>query len=310
MNQKAENLLNLALSATTEERRKSRILDVGYSPETRRWDLIVKYSGDIARYETEAIRIVRLSNEYAIINVLEDQIDMVIGWPQIEYVEKPKRLYFETRQGKQASCVDLLQTPAWNLTGKGVLVGVIDSGIDYTHPDFRKPDGTTRIVYLWDQSAPGMPPDRFRSGSEWTGEMLDRSLETGEILSVDPSGHGTAVASIAAGSQGIAFDSGLIVVKLARPEPDSFPRTTELMEAVDYVISKARELGMPVAVNLSFGNTYGSHDGTSLIETYLNDMANYWKTSIVAGTGNEGMAAGHTAETLRQGTEKHIPFCT
>lgn len=308
MNQKAENLLNLALSATTEERRKSRILDVGYSPETRRWDLIVKYSGDIARYETEAIRIVRLSNEYAIINVLEDQIDMVIGWPQIEYVEKPKRLYFETRQGKQASCVDLLQTPAWNLTGKGVLVGVIDSGIDYTHPDFRKPDGTTRIVYLWDQSARGTPPDRFRSGSEWTGEMLDRSLETGEVLSVDPSGHGTAVASIAAGSQGIAFDSGLIVVKLARPEPDSFPRTTELMEAVDYVISKARELGMPVAVNLSFGNTYGSHDGTSLIETYLNDMANYWKTSIVAGTGNEGMAAGHTAETLRQGTEKHIPF--
>ena len=86
------------------------------------------------------------------------------------------------------------------------------------------------------------------------------------------------------------------------------PRTTELMEAVDYVISKASVLGMPVVVNLSFGNTYGSHDGTSLIETYLSDMANYWKTSIVTGTGNEGLTAGHTSEVLRQGNEQNIPF--
>ena len=80
------------------------------------------------------------------------------------------------------------------------------------------------------------------------------------------------------------------------------------MEAVDYVLSKASVLGMPVVVNLSFGNTYGSHDGTSLIETYLSDMANYWKTSIVTGTGNEGLTAGHTSEVLRQGNEQNIPF--
>lgn len=309
VNQKAENLLNLALSATPEERSKSGILEVGYSPETSRWDLIVKYSGDIGRYEDAQIRIVQLSNEYAILNVPENRINAIIAWPEVEYVEKPKRLFFEVSQGKQASCINILQTPAWNLTGEGVVIGVIDSGIDYTHPDFRNPDGTTRILYLWDQSVSGNPPERFRMGSEFTEEMLNASLkEGGQPLSKDLSGHGTAVASIAAGTHGVAPRSRLIVVKLSQPGMYSFPRTTELMEAVDYVISKASVLGMPVVVNLSFGNTYGSHDGTSLIETYLSDMANYWKTSIVTGTGNEGLTAGHTSEVLRQGNEQNIPF--
>ena len=309
VNQKAENLLNLALSATPEERSKSGILEVGYSPETSRWDLIVKYSGDIGRYEDAQIRIVQLFNEYAILNVPENRINAIIAWPEVEYVEKPKRLFFEVSQGKQASCINILQTPAWNLTGEGVVIGVIDSGIDYTHPDFRNPDGTTRILYLWDQSVSGNPPERFRMGSEFTEEMLNASLkEGGQPLSKDLSGHGTAVASIAAGTHGVAPRSRLIVVKLSQPGMYSFPRTTELMEAVDYVISKASVLGMPVVVNLSFGNTYGSHDGTSLIETYLSDMANYWKTSIVTGTGNEGLTAGHTSEVLRQGNEQNIPF--
>lgn len=117
------------------------------------------------------------------------------------------------------------------------------------------------------------------------------------------SGHGTAVAAIAAGNgweggghyRGVAWESELLVVKLGTPLADSFPRTTELMRALDYVVGIAQEWRMPVAVNLSFGNTYGSHDGTSLLETYLNSMAERGRTSIIVGTGNEGYSMGHRA---------------
>ena len=101
----------------------------------------------------------------------------------------------------------------------------------------------------------------------------------------DVSGHGTAVAGIVAGNGrqsggvyvGIAPESELIVVKMGNTSEEGFPRTTELMQGVDYAVRKAIEYRMPVAINISFGNTYGSHDGTSLVERFLDEMSNVWK---------------------------------
>lgn len=307
--QKLENLLNLSLSATPEERKKSSVLNIGYSEENQSWDLIVKYTGDLKQYANEAVEIVELYNEYAIVTVSEALIDAVAGWPEVEYIEKPKRLYFQIAQGKRASCVSLVQVPPLGLTGKGVLVGVIDSGIDYRHPMFISQDGTSRIRFLWDQSADGTPPAGYTIGHEWTKAMLNEALQDMEnSVILDGSGHGTGVAAIAAGNEGVAYESEMIVVRMGQPRKDSFPRTTELMQAVNYVIEKALELGQPIAVNLSFGNTYGSHAGNSLVETYLNDMANYWKSVIVVGTGNEGNAAGHTEENLTEGRITDVAF--
>ena len=307
--QKLENLLNLALSATPEERRKSDILNVGYSPEDRLWDLIVKYTGDLTKYANDEIKVVQLYNEYAILTVQERQIEIVSEWPEVEYIEKPKRLYFQIAQGKRASCISLVQIPPLGLTGQGVLVGIIDSGIDYRHETFLRPDGTSRIAYLWDQTLDGIPPAGYAIGQEFDREQLNKAvMDEREVLTIDPSGHGTGVAAIAAGNGGVAYDSELIVVRLGQPRKDSFPRTTELIQAVNYVIEKAVELGQPIAINLSFGNTYGSHAGNSLVETYLDDMANYWKSVIVVGTGNEGNAAGHTEEILKMGKNTEVPF--
>lgn len=317
---KRENLLNLALDATEREREKSLELDVGYSKEEDTWDVIVKYSGDIASISRDypQISIVVLSNEYAIVTLPQPLMDVLTDRIEIEYIEKPKRLFFSVTQGIRSSCILPVYRPPFFLSGRGVLVAVIDSGIDYLHPDFRNPDGSTRIAALWDQTIPGngstrMPPEGFLLGTEFSQAQINEALAQPErarsyslVPSYDTSGHGTHVTGIAAGNgrasdgqnRGVAYESPLLIVKLGTPRTESFPRTTELMQAVDYVIRKARALALPAAINISFGNNYGSHDGTSLLETYLSDIASYWKTVIVTGTGNEGNARGHTAGQL------------
>lgn len=331
-NPKMENLLNLALDATPEEREKSLELEVGYEPQEDTWELIVKYSGDIGNIELEypQISIVRLSNEYAIITLPQPMIDVLVNRSEIEYIEKPKRLFFAINQGKRSSCIMSLYSGNYNLSGKGVLVAIIDSGIDYRHPDFCNNNGTTRIISIWDQTIrkkdrpegvmdEWAPPARFKSGVEFTEAQINLALEqptaqaSYEICpSQDLSGHGTHVAGIAAGNgrasegknTGVAFDSSIIVVKLGTPRANSFPRTTELMQAIDYVVNVARDRHMPISVNVSFGNNYGSHDGTSLLETYISDISNFWKSCIVTGTGNEGASKGHTSGSLLSGTEE------
>ena len=152
--EKFENLLNLALDATGREREKSLQLGVGFEPEEKRWELIVKYSGDIMRLSAEnpEIQVVELMNEYAILYVPENAMEQVASAPEVEYVEKPKRLYFAVQEGKQSSCITPLQGARYQLTGKGVIVAVLDSGIDYSHPDFRNEDGSTRILALYDET--------------------------------------------------------------------------------------------------------------------------------------------------------------
>ena len=150
--QKTENLLNLALDATQEEREKSLELEVGYHPGEREWDLIIKYSGDLEGVRGIAARTTKLLNEYAVVTVAESRIQELAALPEVEYVEKPKRLYFQMEEGKRVSCINEVQDARFSLLGQGVLVGVIDSGIDYSLPEFRRADGTTRIKSLWDQS--------------------------------------------------------------------------------------------------------------------------------------------------------------
>ena len=301
MSQKIENILNLALEATPEERARSAELDVGYDAGERAWDLIIKYSGvlDVVREISESVT--ELLNNYAVVRIREDRIEALASLPEVEFVEKPKSLYFQADVGRQASCIDAVQETPYGLTGRGVLVGIVDSGIDLTNPDFRNEDGTTRVAALWDQA------DR-----EYTSEEINEFLNaegTGQPaaqppLSADNSGHGTAVAGIAAGNgrvsegrryRGAAPESELVIVKMKSPQPGGFPRTTELMTGVDYLIRKAQEMRMPIAVNISFGNTYGPHDSTSLVERFLNDISDTWKNVICIGSGNEGAAAGHAS---------------
>ncbi len=298
--QKIENQLNLALEATEREREKSITLETGYNREDRTWELIVKYTGDLEKLALEGILVTELLNEYAILTVPESHIAWLAEIPEIEYIEKPKRLFFARVDGKRASCMTPVQRPPLNLSGRGVLVAVLDSGADYRHPEFLHADGTTRIRALWDQTLDGTPPEGYQIGSEFTQEQINQALAKPDAppITRDNSGHGTGVLAIAAGNRGVAYESEILVVRLGTPKTDGFPRTTELMMGIDYVVRKALEYRMPVAINLSFGNTYGSHTGTSLLETYINDISNWWKSVICVGSGNEGAAAGHAGGKL------------
>jgi len=328
-NQKAENLLNLALETPLQERLQSDNLNVGYSVSTRTWEFIIKYNGNLEGMRTAYPSVIaeELIAGYGILTVPEELAEQVLARPEIEYVEIPKKLYFADFQARTASCILEVTERYPFLSGSGVAIAVIDSGIDYVLPQFRKPDGSTRILALWDQGQSSdsryPPPEGFVQGRMYTEEDINEALNntfeslsavgTGPKLSVDTSGHGTAVAGLAAASrvedyQGVAPDSSLIVVKLANSDRDSFPRTTELMRALTFVTRFAADRRLPVAINLSFGNSYGSHNGGSILERFIDNIAEIGRNVICIGTGNEGASGGHFAGRILENRPTQIEF--
>lgn len=348
-NQKAENLLNLALITPLEERIQSDNLNVGYSVQERTWEFIIKFnkSLDDLRNTFPMVIAEELIAGYGILTVPENLVEQVLSRPEIEYVEIPKKLYFADFQARSASCILEVTERYPNLSGAGVVVAVIDSGIDYTLPHFRNMDGSTRILALWDQGQSTSdrypPPDGFTQGRLYTEADINESLgvgtenalsETngmqqnegtpampelavatafGQRLSEDTSGHGTAVAGLAASGpvdnyQGVASESSLLVVKLANSDRESFPKTTELMRALTFVTRFAADRRLPIAINLSFGNSYGSHTGSSILERFIDNVSEIGRSVICIGTGNEGASGGHFSGRVREGRTLEVEF--
>ena len=324
--QKLANDLNLALDMGYGCGAADSGLYTGYDSGSNTWELIVKYTGDIQsvakRFGASAVV---LLGGYAIVTMPQEYINEFADCAEVVYIEKPHRLFFSDRQALERSCVYYAWSEPYSLGGEGVLAAVIDSGIDWKNKDFRNTDGSTRILKLWDQtvapeSSGYAPPEGYVVGTEYNRDVINLALSGDEAalrsmnLSRDYSGHGTFVTGIAAGNgqgmagsfRGVAFESELIIVKLGDSEQRQFPRTTRLMEAVNYCIMEAQKAGKPVVINMSFGNNQGSHDGTDLLSTYLNAASDVWKNVIVCGSGNEagngihasGMLSGRKAESV------------
>lgn len=347
-NGKIDTSLWLAYSLPENLREGSEGLNVGFDSETRQWELIVKYHGDLAERSSQVPFVAEyLTGGYAIVFLNEKNLVEFSNLEEVDYIEQPTRLWYSLQESRAEVCLNEIQKNAneiyenqtrsysgsQNLFGEGVLVAIIDSSVDYAHPDFRNPDGTTRILALWDQTIDSAqlnqeessfvyaPPKGFALGTLFTEEMINTALEQGGkieqqriVPSVDLSGHGTHVAGIACGNgrvsngryRGVAPLSNMIVVKLGDFYGVSFPRTTRLMEAVDFVVGFAEELGMPVAVNLSFGNNYGSHTGNDLVAAFLDQAAGRWKSVICTGMGNEGNTGRHKEGILEQRRTEEI----
>ncbi|HDX7517351.1 TPA: S8 family peptidase, partial [Clostridioides difficile] len=188
--------------------------------------------------------------------------------------------------------------PNINITGRGTLISIADTGIDYLHPDFIYPDGTSKIVYLWDQTKEGTPPDGFYIGTEYTREDINRAIaENDPSLSQDEVGQGTMLSGICAGLgnvnseyAGIAEDSELIIIKLGKI--DDFYNSAMLFAASQYAYKKAFELGRPLVINMSLGTS----SLAGLTNRSNSEKAFFTRgLCITAGAGNEGNTQTHTS---------------
>lgn len=308
-NQKLETLLNVSMQATQEDRAKSPDLSAGVDEEAGIWEVIVKYTQDLSQFSAKypGMEIYELLGGYAIIKIKKEYIDSLSREKQIQFIEKPKRLYFQLSNEKSDACITPVQAGSDNpygLFGEGVITAIIDSGIDVTNPDFKNENGTTRIIGIWDQDRDifydSSQIDRYLDGENPKGMRSQRAP------GFDISGHGTNVARIACGNRGVASKSDILVVKMGNTDRTSFPGTTQLIKGVDFCIKKAADLGKPVAINISYGNNYGDHSGSSIQESFINTASASWKCAICVGSGNEGLGAGHTSGRLIQGEEQYV----
>lgn len=191
--------------------------------------------------------------------------------------------------------------------GTGVIVAILDSGISLNRPAFKKENGESKIISVWDQTAvydSESAPNRYGLGRIFNSDEINETIGSpsvrtigapggavnGRELARDTNGHGTAVAGIVAEN---APGAEFIIVKLSGGNRAGFAKTTSIMFAVDYCANLARDLGQPCVVNLSYGNNNGGHDGRAILETYLNHVAESYAISIVVATGNEGDTAHH-----------------
>lgn len=234
---------------------------------------------------------------FGIVNIPINSLIALSNVPTIRYIELPKNLFTTDAQSNRASCI-IQARDRFDLEGEGVLIGFIDTGIDYTHPGFMNEDGTTRIDYIYDLSLGGAVYDR---------EQINLALQSQDPFSVVPSfdqtGHGTHVAGIAcAGGRiseqyyGVAPRSSIAMVKSTRGQ---YALSTNIMKGLKFLVDKSKELNKPLVVNISLSTNDGAHNGKSLLEQYISTVATLERITIVIAAGNEGDAAHHIGGELQ-----------
>ncbi|MBT8195143.1 MAG: S8 family serine peptidase, partial [Bacteroidia bacterium] len=193
--------------------------------------------------------------------------------------------------------------------GKDIVMGVIDTGIDYTHPDFKDFNGKSRIKYIWDHNLPPgtNSPFPYNYGEEFTDSMIDNNLASDHYDRIN--GHGTHVAGIAAGNgiavnnyTGVAPEADLVIVSLDFNLGGS-PWLTSVADAVSYIFEKADALGKPCVINISAGTYFGSHDGKDLQAQVIDNLITQQNgRSVVCAAGNAGNIPIHTRNNVNSDT--------
>ncbi len=191
-------------------------------------------------------------------------------------------------------------------TGKNVILGFVDTGIDWSHLDFRSTTDQTksRILWIWDQLASGVPPSGFSIGTEYTRAQINSELGSTPpniVKEIDAEGHGTHVAGIAAGNgsssvggyKGVAPEADIIVVKTTFFD-------TDIIDGITYIRQKAEAAGEPFVINLSLGSQDGAHDGTASDEVDIDEELAKPGRAIVVAAGNDGSNPIHVDSTVSQ----------
>lgn len=215
--------------------------------------------------------------------------------------------------------------PYLHLTGRGILIGIVDTGINYLNQEFIREDGTSRVTNIWDQTIQNGNDESVIAGKTYSNEQINNAIKAhgnnqdpyAIVPSKDERGHGTKVAGIIGARgynnqfQGIANDSDFVIVKLS--ESPSFKQilkennlkdtpvynATAIVAGIEYLRNKARELQRPMVIYLGVGSSEGGHDGKNLISRYCTSIGAIRGLCIVAGVGNEGDAQGHVTRYIK-----------
>ncbi|MGF7145816.1 subtilisin family serine protease [Anaerotaenia torta] len=298
------------------EQERERIISNEYA------DLLINYSGDLSILTNFYDATVQIINFFtAVVHVPVNQITNTTVM-SLGYSVMPSMFGLISRASLEASGIPRIRSvPNFNLRGQGVLVGILDSGIDYLNPVFRRADNTTKIVSIWDQTIVSDNfPEGANYGTEYDREEINAALQSQNpyeiVPTVDEIGHGTMIAGIAAGNEvpesdfyGVAPDAELVVVKLKQAKeymrdffriPPDVPcyQENDILFAVDYLMRVASRLQRPMAVCFALGTSQGAHDGRGTLSSYISLQAENMGYGFLVAAGNEGNARRHYYGTI------------
>lgn len=280
-------------------------------------DLLLEYNNDMNRlinYPNYSYNLI--DRKYAVVHIPVSEMTPNAVY-KFGYSLIPKCYGLVTSPGSNSSGFCRIHNEMeYDLRGQGVLVGFVDTGIDYTNQVFKHSDGTSRIISIWDQTIDSVnPPQDFYYGSVFSLDQINVAIKSDTPLDIVPStddiGHGTMLAGIAAGSNvvengfmGIVPDAELVIVKLKQakqylrdfffiPDEAICYQENDIMFGVKYLLQIARRLKRPIAICIGIGTTQDGHDGHSFLSKYLSLSGNTAGTVVVTAAGNEGNLGHH-----------------
>lgn len=280
-------------------------------------DFIIDYNGDLSileQYRNNTVEVVNffLAIAHLPVGIMTENVIKRMG-----YAVLPNLIGLVSQRSLEASGIlRVRNVPDYNLKGNGVLIGIIDTGIDYTNPVFQYADQTTRIAAIWDQAIMSDKiPAGMAYGTEYTREQINEALQSGNPFEIVPSrdeiGHGTMIAGIAAGNEvpesgfyGVAPDAELVIVKLkpAKPYLKEFFRVPEdavayqendMITGIQYLANYAAQEGKPLVICISLDTSQYAHDGRGTTSGWLSLLANLIGIAVITSVGNEGFSQRH-----------------
>jgi len=290
--------------------------------------VLLRYSGNLRDIEGEGFETRTVAGDVASGVIELGKLDRIAALSNVIMVESSRPMTKELDISVPEIRADLVHSTPPGYRGSGVIVGTIDSGIDFTHECFRKPDGTSRILAIWDQSLPAngaeSPPAGYTYGVEYTKTDIDAALSATDPFSIvrhtDPVAHGSHVAGIAAGDGSVAGDSqpaftyvgvapeANIIVVASVAGTEALGDSANALDAVQYILSKAASLGKPVVINMSLGDNLGAHDGTSLLEQGIDNLLGGQGKCMVKSAGNAADDDIHASGTVPASGTSTVQF--
>ena len=275
-----------------------------YSPNNGEIELVVLYGDNFLRFKNSAdvigAKVEDLGYGFGILIIKVSDLNRIMELEGLQYIELPKILYTSAYDSNRASCIPSVWNN-YNLTGEGILVGFLDTGIDYTHNAFKDDEGNTRIEYIYD----------LENGVVYDKNKINEALKSEDPFSIVPeidlSGHGTHVAGIACAggninfdNYGVAYKSSIAMVKITGENSLRAALSTQLMRGLKFLMDKSNEINKPLVVNISLSTNDGSHNGSSLLEKYIQTFTQLQKAVIVVAAGNEGNSAHHVGGKMKK----------